>query len=275
MIELLWLASLVGAALFFVGGLLLGRGTRPPVIVAAPPLEVAPPGPDPKVMALGRELAAVRAEHARERVTIEQATHDLSAARAQIERLRIDLMRSQKQGSDLQAEHKAASSELGDARGQLARLREELSSAKAVARPLPRTPLTVRAAGQKAGDVLQDLVDRVSRAAGVRCAVVADDLGLVVASQGELSEEVAAVGALFGRAGLQAQSVLPLHKVQRVTVEDDRNVTLTLRPVQTDEGDSGELALITLATGAAEQRSTTGEISRAVRPTRQQHERGT
>lgn len=112
-----------------------------------------------------------------------------------------------------------------------------------------RTPLTVRAPGQNAGDVLQALVDGLSGSSGIRCAVVADDLGLVVASRGEWGDEVAAVGALFGRAGLQAQKVLPLHKVQRVTVEDDQNVTLTLRPLQTDGSVEGDLALITLAVG--------------------------
>jgi hypothetical protein len=179
---------------------------------------------------------------------LEQVTHDLGSARALVERLRIDLMRSQKESRDLEGERHMSASELGMARGQLAKMREELLANRQSQRAA-RAPLQVHAAGHKAGDVLQALVDGVSGAAEIRCAVVADDLGLVVASHGELGDEVAAVGALFGRAGLQAQKVLPLHKVQRVTVEDDRNVTLTLRPLVTDESVEGDLALITLAVG--------------------------
>jgi hypothetical protein len=257
----LWAASILGAALFFAGGLLVGRGRRAPAAAKVPVTvaDVITPAPaltharDPEVATLRVRLEATKAAEAREHAALEQATHDLAAARAQVERLRIDLMRAQKQSTDLQSEHKASSVELGAARSQLEKLRDELASARA-ARLAGRAPLTVRAAGHKAGDVLQALVDGVGGAADVRCAVVADDLGLVVASRGELGDEVAAVGALFGRAGLQAQSVLPLHKVRRVTVEDDQNVTLTLRPLETDESVEGDLALITLAVGAAGER---------------------
>jgi hypothetical protein len=270
MMWLLWLASVAGAALFFVAGLLAGRGRRGPVTIeAVTAADFATPAPsvEPNLAALGEQLAGARAAEARQRAAAERAVHDLGAARAQVERLRIDLMRAHKQGSDLETEHRTAAAALGDTRGQLAKLREELASAKAATRTASRTPLTVRAAGLKAGDVLQALVDRVSGAAEIRCAVVADDLGLVVASHGELGDEVAAVGALFGRAGLQAQKVLPLRKVQRVTVEDDQNVTLTLRPLQTDESVEGDLALITLAVGPAADRQAATPVSRSVRPT--------
>jgi len=264
MMMLLWLASAVGAASFFIAGWLAGRGRRVPVVITAPVTDdVVTPGPllGPEVALLRADLAAAQVTHANDRGTIEQISHDLGAARAQVERLRIDLMRAQKQSTDLQTEHK---SELGMARGQVAKMREELATARQI-RASARVPLTVRAAGHKAGDVLQALVDGVSGQAEIRCAVVADDLGLVVASHGELGDEVAAVGALFGRAGLQAQKVLPLHKVQRVTVEDDQNCTLTLRPLQTDESVEGDLALITLAVGSSVER--TSEAVRSARPT--------
>jgi hypothetical protein len=255
----LWLASALGAVLFFAAGWLAGRGRRAPRVVRAllqPPLP-PPPSAEPQLVALRELLAGEQAQHARDRSTLEQFSHDLRAARAQVERLRIDLMRSQKQSRDLESERHVSATELGAARGQLVRMRDELVAARRSQRAT-RAPLQVRADGHKAGDVLQALVDGVSGAAEIRCAVVADDLGLVVASHGELGDEVAAVGALFGRAGLQAQKVLPLHNVQRVTVEDDQNVTLTLRPLMTDGSVEGDLALITLAVGAA---------ARAARPT--------
>jgi hypothetical protein len=251
----LWLASALGATLFFVAGWLAGRSGRAPLVARAalPPLPL-PPSLEPQLAALREQLAGSQTQHARDRSTLERVTHDLGAARASVERLRIDLMRSQKQSRDLESERHLSVTELGAARGQLARLREELRATRQSQRA-SRAPLQVQATGNKAGDVLQALVDGVSGSAEIRCAVVADDLGLVVASHGELGDEVAAVGALFGRAGLQAQKVLPLHNVQRVTVEDDQNVTLTLRPLVTDGGVEGDLALITLAVGAAGARS--------------------
>ena len=264
MMMLLWLASVVGAALFFVAGWLAGRGRRVAEVITVPaPADVFTPAPlmGPEVALLRAELAAAQVNHVTDRTTIEQISHDLGAARAQVERLRIDLMRAQKQSTDLQSEHK---NQLGLAHGQVAKMREELAAARQL-RANARAPLTVRAAGHKAGDVLQALVDGVSGQAEITCAVVADDLGLVVASHGDLGDEVAAVGALFGRAGLQAQKVLPLHKVQRVTVEDDQNCTLTLRPLQTDESVEGDLALITLAVGSSVERAS--EAVRSARPT--------
>jgi hypothetical protein len=121
----------------------------------------------------------------------------------------------------------------------------------AVRRPTGSRPVTLAGGGLTPGGVLQTLVEKVSRLGDIRCAVIADDLGLVVASHGELSEEVAAVGALFARAGLQAQKVLPLRNVQRITIEDDQNVVLNLRPLRTDGVKDVELALITLAVGAS------------------------
>lgn len=263
----LWLASVAGAALFFVGGLLIGRARRAPAEAVAPVSTAEltpPPALEHDLRTLRQQLATAREEHAREQAAAHQTARDIKAVQDHVERLRIDLMRAQKQGSDLDTDNQHKLRELNDVRTQLGRMRDELAAARAAAQPTPRTPLTVQAAGHKAGDVLQALVDRVSGSAGVRCAVVADDLGLVVASHGELGDEVAAVGALFGRAGLQAQKVLPLHKVQRVTVEDDQDVTLTLRPLQTDESVEGDLALITLAVGGGK---LVNQAPRSVRPT--------
>jgi hypothetical protein len=119
----------------------------------------------------------------------------------------------------------------------------------ATRRPTGTRPVALAGGGLTPGGVLQTLVEKVSRLGDVRCAVIADDLGLVVAAHGELGEEVAAVGALLARAGLQAQNVLPLRNVQRVTLEDDQGVVLSLRPLRTDGVKDVELSLITLAVG--------------------------
>jgi hypothetical protein len=145
----------------------------------------------------------------------------------------------------VQRELEIARGEIGELRAQgFAAARPDRPRSRASAAPAPAVP-----AGEQRGEVLQTLVEQVSGLGDVRCTVVADELGLVVASHGELGEEVAAVGALFGRAGLQAQQVLPLRNVQRVTVEDDQNVVLTLRPLGTPGSADADLALITLAVG--------------------------
>jgi hypothetical protein len=145
----------------------------------------------------------------------------------------------------------AAASGLGAERDRLRLENAELRADEFVARPAPRDrPLALAGGKSTPGGILQALVERVSSLGDIRCAVIADDLGLVVASQGELSDEVAAVGALFGRASLHAKRVLPLHGVLRVNVEDDQNVVLGVRPLSTDAGPGVELALVTLAVGA-------------------------
>ncbi len=112
-------------------------------------------------------------------------------------------------------------------------------------------PLQAPPKGAGRGHLFQTFVEQVSRMADVRCAVVADELGLVVASHGSLGDEVAAVGALLSRAGGKAIEVLPLRNVHRVTVEDDQRIILTLRPLPTREGRDSDLSLITLAVGVA------------------------
>jgi hypothetical protein len=140
-------------------------------------------------------------------------------------------------------------------RAERDRLRTETAQLRArefAARPAAVTARTVAVPkGAKRGDVFQAFVDQVSRLADVRCAVIADELGLVVASHGEMSDEVAAVGALFARAGSKAIEVLPLRNVHQVTVEDDQKVALNLRPLQTSDGVDSDLTLITLGVGAA------------------------
>jgi len=96
---LLWLASSVGAVLFFLAGWLAGRAGRPPAVVVEP----HPPEPmlSPELAALKADLAAAQVAQINDRTALQQVTHDLGAARAQVERLRIDLMRAQMHSNEL------------------------------------------------------------------------------------------------------------------------------------------------------------------------------
>jgi hypothetical protein len=123
--------------------------------------------------------------------------------------------------------------------------------------------LAARAAGTKerraaasdralGGQGFQHLVEQVGGLDPVRSAVIADDMGLVVACHGTHGEELAAIGALFARSGSEARKVLPLDHLQRVIVEDERNISVTVRPLRASDAGTAdsELTLVTLAVGA-------------------------
>jgi hypothetical protein len=102
------------------------------------------------------------------------------------------------------------------------------------------------------GGTFQTLVDRIGDVSEVRSAVVADELGLVVACHGEHGDELAALGALFVRAGAQARHLLPLREVSRLTLEDEQSVSVTVTPLRPGAlvPSGARLALIMLAVGA-------------------------
>jgi len=107
-----WLASALGAVLFFAAGWQAGRSRRVVRVVRVPlrPPRPPPPSPGTQLLALREQLAGEQLRHARDRAALERVSHALRAARAPVERLRIDLMRSQKQRRDLES---ASATELG------------------------------------------------------------------------------------------------------------------------------------------------------------------
>ena len=97
------------------------------------------------------------------------------------------------------------------------------------------------------GSALQSIVDREAQSSCVRNAVIADELGLLVAASGsshEYCDALAALGAYLADVGTKTRDVLPLHEVRQVVVRDDRDMTLTVRPLAAAEPG---LALVTLA----------------------------
>lgn len=109
-----------------------------------------------------------------------------------------------------------------------------------------------RLGGGASTHALQTLVGQVASLEPVRAAVIGDDLGLVVASQGTHGDELAAIGALFGRACGEARKVLPLDQITRIIIEDEGRISVTVRPLRSYDGNSSadELTLVTLAHGA-------------------------
>jgi predicted regulator of Ras-like GTPase activity (Roadblock/LC7/MglB family) len=93
------------------------------------------------------------------------------------------------------------------------------------------------------GDVLRKILARETRNGGMAGAVIADDLGLVVAGQGELCEALAAYGAVLAGVGAKTRELLPFEQLRKVTVQDDRT-TLTVRPIATADD---HFTLVTLS----------------------------
>lgn len=97
------------------------------------------------------------------------------------------------------------------------------------------------------GSALQSIVDSEAQSGRVRNAVIADELGLLVAASGsshEYCDALAALGAYLADVGSKTRDVLPLHEVRQVVVRDDRDMTLTVRPLAATEPG---LALVTLS----------------------------
>lgn len=101
---------------------------------------------------------------------------------------------------------------------------------KAVA-ALVDAPVTVN------GRELQSLVERIERERGVLAAVIADEMGLLVASAGVHSEALGALGAFMGSVSQKARQLLPLQDVVEVVMHDVQQSRITLRRLKTAQSD--------------------------------------
>jgi predicted regulator of Ras-like GTPase activity (Roadblock/LC7/MglB family) len=219
---LLWACSAAGAGLFFAAGRLAVRRVA---VAMGPAPEAAAPGQVPRgATDLESRLAAAG--------QLEQTLRrELAAAEQRLEIGHQRVRQLEEENASLRAVP-----------------RDEVRTDSAELRARGSSRLRLRQPAATAGNRLQALIERVKGLGDFRSAVVADDLGLVVASQGELPDEVAAVGALFGQAALQAERELPLRSVQRVIVEGERGLVLAVRPLRLPAG--VDLTLITLGLGA-------------------------
>ena len=115
-----------------------------------------------------------------------------------------------------------------------------------------KPPLSIHASpvrleqGSASGDMLRQLLDRETGGSQLAGAVIADELGLVVASTGEYGDALAAYGAVLAGLGTKTSEALPLHELRQVIVQDDHDMTLTVRPIATSDE---HYALVTLAAG--------------------------
>jgi predicted regulator of Ras-like GTPase activity (Roadblock/LC7/MglB family) len=188
--------------------------------------ELSKHGDDASTAALKHELALSR-ETARTQAE-------------QLEELRQDKARLQNVEADL-AGSKRENARLTD---QVRDLRAQAYASKTP--PMRRIDAPERNISTL-GSALQSIVDNEAQSSSVRNAVIADELGLLVAASGsshEYCDALAALGAYLADVGTKTRDVLPLHEVRQVVVRDDRDMTLTVRPLAASEPG---LALVTLA----------------------------
>ena len=141
--------------------------------------------------------------------------------------------------------------ELSTAQRSVTRLTEEARSLRArafKATDFPPEAPTVqrRRPTDSKGHVLQALVDAEIKTGRAKTAVIADELGLLVAAGGvtdEYAESLAAVGPYLIDIGAKLQDMLPVCAIAEIIVRDDQNLSVSARPLPLD---SPGLSLVTM-----------------------------
>lgn len=111
----------------------------------------------------------------------------------------------------------------------------------------PNAPcLSLPEGGSSIGNSLQHAIKQLLDEECTQSAVLADEIGLVVASAGEHSDALAAVSAIYSRVGLKLCEILPLSTLHRVILVDDKERHFTTLPINTSVG---QLMLATLSIG--------------------------
>lgn len=223
-----WIVSSAGALLFFAAGSLFTLRTCAARLRAQRSTGEYERG----------ELERARLEHEELRAALaeaEQAQHTLAATAKECDRLRASHATIEKTAHEAGARADQAWREVAEVVAQLRGGRRRESSER------PSVPDV----GTR-GEVLRSILDRETRGSGFTGAVIADELGLVVASTGEYGDALAAYGAFLAGVGAKTRDALPLRELRQLTIQDDYDTTLTVRPIASAEDN---LALVTLAAG--------------------------
>lgn len=97
-------------------------------------------------------------------------------------------------------------------------------------------------------DAYRDLVERVGNVAGLKAAVLADELGSLLVGSGDLAEGMAAFGAYIRDASSRTDRLLPLEGVEEVGIRDRRGTLLSTRVISHA---ASELCLVVLGSADA------------------------
>jgi myosin heavy subunit len=132
--------------------------------------------------------------------------------------------------------------QLAQAQTAVSRLSDEARTLRArafkVTGPAPEAPVLRTRQGDSKGHMLQALVDAEVKTGRAKTAVIADELGLLVAASGvteEYAESLAAVGTYLVDIGVKLQDMLPICAIAQVIVRDDQDLTVSARPLPLDQ----------------------------------------
>ncbi|MCF8026692.1 MAG: hypothetical protein K9K82_14540 [Desulfobacteraceae bacterium] len=182
--------------------------------------------------------------------TVEEENKDLS--------LRVEMLNEQlEEMEDLQEENsrlKAQQNAIQEMESEIAALKSEnanLQSMKIVQAGPPQPVMHFTEEGL--GAVLQHLVNRLSESENARGAVLADELGLMIAGTGAHSEAMAGIAAVFAETSAQLQNMLPLGEIDHMQIVNQNDLNLTIRPLSVSDH---EMILTTLSVGRGPDRNT-------------------
>lgn len=77
----------------------------------------------------------------------------------------------------------------------------------------------------------ESVMERLGSVAGLKCAVLADEVGSVILGHGDLAENLAAFGAYIRDASARTERLLPLEGVEEVDIRDKAGMLLSTRVV--------------------------------------------
>jgi predicted regulator of Ras-like GTPase activity (Roadblock/LC7/MglB family) len=236
-----WLVSSVGALLFFAAGSLFALRTSTARTRGQHSLREHERAELERALAERERLRAVAAEAERQRRT-------LAAVAKERDRLRASQAAIEETAREANARADQAWRELAEVVEQLRSKRKR----EAAQRPaLPDS-------GAR-GESLRAMLERETSGGAFAGAVITDGLGLVVASQGEYAEALAAYGAFLAGVGAKARAALPLGELRQLTLQDENETMLSVRPIVSADD---ELALVTLSGVSRDALSTSANLER-------------
>lgn len=210
------------------------------------------------------ELDLLREENQRLRVELAELERlrrdpaELERLQAETSQLRVQTEVHRRKAEEIEAiaaERAALRDQVVEMKGRLEeldRVRERVGSLEAQLFAAGIEPKRERGkevgGGERVSYVGLDVaLSSLAAVANLRAAVVADDMGLVIAGAGreEYHEDVAALSGLARHMAERAQDLLPLDDIQQIVLEDANQVILTCRLFKTEEND---LALSMLGT---------------------------
>ncbi|MFP3979891.1 MAG: hypothetical protein ACLFUY_00720 [Desulfobacterales bacterium] len=181
---------------------------------------------------------------------VEEENKDLSLRVEMLTEQLEEMENLQEENSRLKTQQKA----VREMESEIAALKSEnanLKSMKIVQDGPPQPELHFSEKGL--GAVLQHLVNRLSESENARGAVLADELGLMIAGTGAHSEAMAGMAAVFSETSAQLQNMLPFGEIDHMQIVNRNDLTLMIRPLSVSDH---ELILTTLSVGQGPDRNT-------------------